>query len=126
MLERYSLSIIPGIWDRQRYGRALTYLFLCYSPPEEPHPSTLQTWKPASYPHPKLHDAISKDVGFTPWIRTWQGYWERSAPFTRTAVLERSFVEQTLDRDPIIGRAVREMRLDIVFLPKDCMYSALC
>jgi len=124
MMERYSLSIMPGMWDAQRRGRSLTYLFLCYSPPELPHPFTIQTWNPAAYPHPALANETFKNLELTQCtgISAWQGYWERRAPPSpRTSVLKRGFVEEKFATDPWIGKAVRKMRLDVVLLAKECL-----
>ncbi|KAN0090489.1 hypothetical protein V8E51_019068 [Hyaloscypha variabilis] len=116
MMERYSLSIMPGMWDCERLGRSLRHLFLCYSPPESLHPFKFKRWNPWKHSHPSFwnRNLIRAQCSTTSTVGTWSGYWNRHPLLPTIYILERSFVEKTLASDSIIGRAVREMRLDIV------------
>lgn len=118
MMERYSLAVMPGMWNPGRRGELMTHIFLCYAhSPVTPNPFEIEYWSPSEHPHSALSDEQIKSTKSTPRAIpfSWSGYWSRFSD-SRIFILESEFVEKVLYGNSVISRAVREMRLEVVAL----------
>jgi hypothetical protein len=122
MMGNYSLTIMPGM---SYNSQLLTHLFLCFpsdSAMEERNESG--HWNPSEHPHPALSE--EKTVGAPNTLRTIftrsGGLW-RTLAITSICVLDEEFVMRALDGKSAIGRAVRDMRLEVVSLAQSPLWK---